>query len=224
MGCFSCLTITKAATISAADICKLTASVGGYKNLYNLFCGVLLPDDATKSSFLAGTAATLNEAAQTIAIANGAPAGTTTATIAQCAEWGLMGTFGNSLRGQLTQTEGITHQGGSCEQPEMVNAIYELMITQTKVGRAGVTPDLTHFKEFYNNIRAYHLIAVECGTPYGAIILDAGTYVKSSYKPNRPQDGIKEFTSREFAFQFIQKFEPVSLGFPEYDNVETNFQ
>lgn len=228
MDCLDCLSITKVPTISAATACATKApTVGGYQGLFLLHCGVKMetavPNQDPISAFLAGTAMPLTPAAITIAEGNGAPAGTTTtATIAQCVTWGLMGTFGAGIRGSLVKQDSITAQGGSCEQPSIVNNVWRINAKMTRVGHAGAA-DYDMINAYMTNQKAYNIIVVECGETTGAIFLKNSKAVVSDYNFNRPEDGIREYLERGLSWDTISLLEPKSYAFPVYSDVIANF-
>lgn len=227
MECLDCLAITKVPTMASSAKCLVKATVGGYKDALLIHCGIKMTTAVVGADpvnlFLAGTAMPLSPAAIVIALANGAPALTTTATIMDAVKWGLVGTFGTSLRGSMTQQESITHQGGSCEMPQIENSVWRMGIKQTRVGNAGNTPDYDMVQAFLANRKAYHVVLVECGETTGAVMLQSGEYTVSGYSFTRPEDGIKEFNERGIMFDYVSLLEPKSYGFPVYDDVLANF-
>ena len=222
MDCLDCLSITEVPTLTGAQRC-LKPIVGGYKNFYAVYCGVQITP-ANVDDFLSGTAVPLNAAAIAIAVAHGATA-PTQATIVECAGWGLLGTLGDNLRGSLTPQDTITAPSGSCEQPTIANNVWRLTVSQTRVGRAGSTPDRTLIAALLSNPKAYHLIAVECGEgAAGANVLFSGEFVYSGYNFTRPEDGIREFVTRGISMDVTSLLEPESMAFAAYSNLQAVFQ
>ena len=226
-GCLDCLQITDVPSLSPANQCLIGAAVGGYQNAIIIHCGVLFQTVTANldpvAAFLAGTVMPLTAAAIVIAVANGAPASTTELSFADAVKWGLAGTLGDGIRGSMNPQDTITHQGGSCEQPEIANNVWRIDLKWTKVGRAGNTPDYDIITAFLNNRKAYHFVAVECGEVKGAVVLKAGTYTLGAYSFTRPEDGIREFLQRGLMLDTIRLFEPKSYAFPTFNTVMANF-
>lgn len=225
--CLDCLSIMVVPSMTAASECLIKPQVGGYQDVIIAHCGIkfvppVLGQNAI-SAFLAGTSMPLSAAAIVIAIAHGAPVGTTSANITDAVTWGLLGTMGKGVRGMMNNQDTITHTSGSCQQPEIVNNVWRIGIKFTRVGHAGTTPDYDLMEKFLSNSRAYHVIVVECGETTGAAVLPAGSFVVSSYKFDRPEDGIREFLQREISFDTVKFLEPRSYGFPTYADVVANF-
>lgn len=82
-------------------------------------------------------------------------------------------------------------------------------------------------QELMNNQKAFHLVAVECheaGETPSAVVLPAGSFVISEYNFVRPEDGVREFVTRQIAVDFVQLLEPKSYAFPVFDDVMAVFQ
>ena len=229
--CLDCLDILEVPTVGAAARCATKHRKAGFKALYAIYCGVKLqtaqPSQNPLAALLAGTDMPLSPKGITIALAHGAPIGTITASIVEAAQWGLLGYFGDSMRGEMNRQDAITHIAGSCEMPTLANNTWRAMFMFTKVGGSGNNEDYDMIQKILTNQKAYHLVAVECsetGDITGGVVFPAGTYVFSEYGFNRPQDGIKEFVTRSFAIDYVQLMEQKSYAFPVYPDLEAVFQ